>query len=220
MTEESQPFFSWGLYAQPSIFHFLRDCCLVLSEMRSLSNKEKSHSGHWGTTPLVLKHMDLGEPKRTFNETPEFTVMGAAWNTMEYSWKWIELQHGWASTRFIKSFALLLLLEGFCHPGVWDNPLFLHLLCLPWWLLLPRPLVWMSPFYSWPWLHVFTLHSPWLISSVAHSFQALVILKITSLCQTSPQNLKASYLIAHHGSLPGSQATCSPQHLFWFFFTQ
>lgn len=89
-----------------------------------------------------------------------FTVRSTAWNTTEYSWKWIYLQH----ESFITSFALFLL-EDFCHPGFWDNPLFLQLFCLLWWVLLPRSLMWVSPTFL-----LFTvtlsLHSPWLNSSV------------------------------------------------------
>lgn len=90
-----------------------------------------------------------------------FTVRSTAWNTTEYSWKWIYLQH----ESFITSFALFLLPEDFCHPGFWGNPLFLQLFCLLWWVLLPRSLMWVSPTFL---LFTLTLslHSPWLNPSV------------------------------------------------------
>ena len=72
----------------------------------------------------------------------------------------------WFNMRILlQVFALFFLLEDFCHPGFWDDPLFLHLLCLLWQLLLPRFLTWVSP-TSLLLTTTPSLHSPWMISSV------------------------------------------------------
>lgn len=136
---------------------FSQGLCLLLSDMTSISNKEKSIQDSEGQPQSCPSTQIWGSLRGHLIRHTSFSVRSTAWNTTEYSWKWINLQ----PKSFIVSSAFLYLLEDFCYPGFWDKLLSFRLLCLLWWPLLPRCLMCVLPTFL---LFVQPLASPWLIS--------------------------------------------------------